>query len=360
MRTLNVELGARSYPVYIGANLLSNAGLLDKHIPSSQLLIISNETVAPLYLDRVQKLFPGCLCGFEILPDGEQYKTQNTINRIYDRLLSDNYDRTATLVALGGGVIGDMTGFAAASYQRGISFIQLPTTLLAQVDSSVGGKTGINHPLGKNMIGAFHQPSCVLIDTSTLLTLPDREFSSGLAEVIKYGLIDSEPFFSWLEQNFSALMMRDLDALGYAIEFSCRDKAKIVASDETETGVRALLNLGHTFGHAIESWCEYRGLLHGEAVAVGIIIAAELSFLMGNIAFVDVVRIRELLKLCALPVSVPDGMSNFAFMERMRRDKKVMDGRLRLILLNAIGRAVIVEGVSDDLIFAAIDRCRAG
>lgn len=360
VRTINVALGTRSYPVYIGAELLSSTGMLDKHVRASQVLIVSNETVAPLYLDKTLKLFASHKCGYEILPDGERYKTQDTLNLIYDRLLRDKYSRTSTLVALGGGVVGDMTGFAAASYQRGIQFIQLPTTLLAQVDSSVGGKTGINHPLGKNMIGAFHQPSCVLIDTSTLLTLPDREFSAGLAEVIKYGLINDVMFFSWLEKNITSLMLKDLDALVYAIESSCTNKARIVAADETETGVRALLNLGHTFGHAIESWQEYRGVLHGEAVSIGMMIAAELSFLLGSLNAFDVGRIRNMLMLCGLPVSVPDDMSNYSFIERMKRDKKVMDGAIRLILLNAIGDALVRDDISQGLIFSAIDRCRLG
>ncbi|HQQ62890.1 MAG TPA: 3-dehydroquinate synthase [Pseudomonadales bacterium] len=358
MRTLNVELGARSYPVYVGAGLLSNSGMLDRHVRASQILVITNETVAPLYLDKVFKLFSGYRCGYEILPDGERYKNQKNLDRIYDKLIRDNYSRTATLVALGGGVIGDMTGFAASCYQRGVSFIQLPTTLLAQVDSSVGGKTGINHPLGKNMIGAFHQPSCVLIDTNTLLTLPAREFAAGLAEIIKYGLINNRQFFFWLEKNITLLLDRNSDALIYAIETSCRDKAAIVAADETETGVRALLNLGHTFGHAIESWQEYSGFLHGEAVSVGIVVAAELSFLCGSLTAFDVSRIRNLLMLCGLPTSVPTGMTNQDFMGLMQRDKKVMDGCLRLILLNAIGDAVIRSDVFSDLVFSAIDRCR--
>lgn len=358
MQKLNVALGERSYPVYIGAGLLSRKGMLDEYVRSSRILIVSNEIVAPLYLDKALSLFPDRSCAYEILPDGERYKTQETLDRIYSRLLRDNYGRTSTLVALGGGVVGDMTGFAAACYQRGIPFIQIPTTLLAQVDSSVGGKTGINHPMGKNMIGAFHQPVCVLIDTDTLLTLPERELSAGLAEVIKYGLIGDSDFFCWLEASVHLLMSRDANTLVYAIETSCRKKSDIVAADETETGVRALLNLGHTFGHAIESWQHYSGLLHGEAVSVGTVIAAELSCLLGCLTAFDVSRIRNIMMLAKLPVNVPCGMTNEAFIERMQRDKKNLDGRIRLVLLNSIGDAVIRDDVSRDLVFEAINRCR--
>lgn len=358
MRVLSVELGDRSYPIYVGSGLLSQPALVNKHVRASQILVVSNETIAPLYLEKAKSLFSGFSLSVLTVRDGECYKTLETLNLIFDKLLHEKHSRTTTLVALGGGVIGDMTGFAAACYQRGVAFIQIPTTLLAQVDSSVGGKTGVNHPLGKNMIGAFHQPSCVVIDVDTLNTLPEREFRSGLAEVIKYGLINDKDFFNWLESNMEELLGRAPGALIYAIESSCLNKAKIVVEDETETGVRALLNFGHTFGHAIESWQEYKGVLHGEAVAIGSVIASELSCRLGLLSRSENQKIRDIFVRAGLPVMTPSDMDSSTFIDFMQRDKKVVDGRLRLILLQSIGNAVISEDASLDQIVAAIDGCR--
>ncbi|HSC74830.1 MAG TPA: 3-dehydroquinate synthase [Pseudomonadales bacterium] len=359
MQVLSVSLGDRSYPIYIGSALLNQSSLLNRHVKASQVLIVTNETIAPLYLAQTQKLFADFSCSVAILQDGECFKSLEVLNSIFDKLLQDKHSRATTLVALGGGVIGDMTGFAAACYQRGVAFIQIPTTLLAQVDSSVGGKTGVNHPLGKNMIGAFHQPSCVLIDVETLDTLPDREYRSGLAEIIKYGLINDRKFFDWLYENMGRLLNRDRNSLIHAIATSCSNKAKIVAEDERESGVRALLNFGHTFGHAIESWQEYKGFLHGEAVAIGSIVAAELSCRLGYLSRVDKDRIYNMFLAAGLPVFVPDDMDSSTFFDFMQRDKKVIDGRLRLILLKSIGQAVISEDASNDQIIAAIDGCRS-
>ena len=342
-RTLTLDLGERSYPIYIGPGLLGQGGLLRRHIPSRQVLIVSNETVAPLYLERLKAGLEGLRVEECILPDGEQYKTLAVLNRIFDRLLACRFDRGCCLIALGGGVVGDMTGFAAACYQRGVPFIQVPTTLLSQVDSSVGGKTGVNHPLGKNMIGAFYQPRCVLIDTDSLNTLDDRQLSAGLAEVIKYGLIDDPEFFTWLEAHMDALRSREVKALTYAIERSCADKAAIVAADEKEAGNRALLNLGHTFGHAIETGMGYGEWLHGEAVAAGICMAADLSRRMGWVQQQDFERIKALIQKAGLPSLPPPQISPQRFSELMAVDKKVMAGRLRLVLLKGIGHAVVTD-----------------
>lgn len=348
VRTLTVDLGDRSYPIFIGADLIDDSACYRLHVHGRQVMIVSNETVAPLYLERVEK----ALCGLDvarvILPDGEQYKTLETLDLIYSALLQRRFDRRCTLLALGGGVVGDMTGFAAASYQRGVNFIQVPTTLLAQVDSSVGGKTGVNHTLGKNMIGAFHQPQCVIADTATLDTLPDRELSAGLAEVIKYGLIDDADFFAWLEAHMSALVARDAGALAHAIERSCADKAAIVAADEREAGRRALLNLGHTFGHAIETGMGYGQWLHGEAVAVGMCMAATMSAGLGWLNQTDVARVDRLVAAAGLPVRPPDDLSAERFLELMAVDKKVLDGQLRLVLLRAIGQSVISADFDPD------------
>ena len=344
MKTLNVELGERSYPIYIGSGLISNPSLIAPHIPARQVMIVSNETVAPLYLDTVQHSLADFDCQSVILPDGEQYKNLDTLNTIYDALLQHRFDRACTLVALGGGVIGDMTGFAAATYQRGVHFIQIPTTLLAQVDSSVGGKTGVNHPLGKNMIGAFHQPRAVIADTDTLNTLADQELSAGLAEVIKYGIIRDPEFFSWLEANMARLLARDSEALSYAIERSCLNKAEVVAADEREAGERALLNLGHTFGHAIEAGMGYGAWLHGEAVATGMAMAAHMSRLLGWIDEATEQRIEKLLLAAKLPVRAPTDIDAQRFMDLMAVDKKVKQGKINLVLLKSLGKAV----VSDD------------
>lgn len=355
MHTLHVDLGDRSYPIYIGTGLLGKAELVTPHVRGSQVLIVSNETVAPLYLEKAQQMFADFRTEAVILPDGEQYKTLEVWNRIFDGLLEKRFDRSCTLVALGGGVIGDMTGFAAACYQRGVDFIQIPTTLLAQVDSSVGGKTGVNHPLGKNMIGAFHQPRCVIADTGTLNTLDDRQLSAGIAEVIKYGLINDLAFFEWLEANMEALLAREPAALAYAIERSCQDKATIVAADEKESGQRALLNLGHTFGHAIETGMGYGEWLHGEAVATGMLLAAELSAHMGWLDNEAVTRIRSLLTKARLPVQAPAELSSHRFLELMAVDKKVQNGQLRLILMKGLGQSVISAEATASQITAMLD-----
>jgi 3-dehydroquinate synthase len=318
-------------------------------------MLVSNETVAPLYLSTVRQALAGYQLAQVILPDGEAFKTLQILNRIFDALLENRFNRSCCLVALGGGVIGDMAGFAAASYQRGVDFIQVPTTLLAQVDSSVGGKTGVNHALGKNMIGAFHQPRCVLADTSTLDTLDDRQLSAGIAEIIKYGLIEDAEFFTWLEQNMDQLLTRDTEALIYAIERSCQCKAYIVAADERERGKRALLNLGHTFGHAIETGMGYGNWLHGEAVAAGMVMAADLSARHGWLPSTDVERIRILLTRAGLPVAAPKEMSREQFLNLMAVDKKTVDGGLRLVLMNGIGRSKVCSDFDPRLLERTLD-----
>lgn len=343
MKTLTVDFGARSYPIHIGQQLLQQPELVTKHIHGRQVMVVSNETVAPLYLDTVLALLDDFDVATVILPDGEQYKNLDTLNTVFDALLEQRFNRGCTLAALGGGVVGDITGFAAASYQRGVAFLQFPTTLLAQVDSSVGGKTGVNHALGKNMIGAFHQPGCVLIDTDTLDTLDDRQLAAGIAEVIKYGLIHDADFFHWLEQHMADLKARDKQALAYAIEHSCRIKAAIVVADERESGLRALLNLGHTFGHAIETGTGYGNWLHGEAIATGMLMAADLSARHGWVSSADVERIAALLQQADLPLQPPAEMDADRFTRLMSVDKKVLDGGLRLVLLKSIGQAVVTD-----------------
>ena len=340
MKTLTVDLGERSYPIFIGQDLLNDLSLVAPYVKGKQVMIVTNETIAPLYLEKAKKMFSGLQVDEVILPDGEEFKNLEHLNLIFDALLSKRHNRTTTLVALGGGVIGDMTGFAAASYQRGVDFIQIPTTLLSQVDSSVGGKTGVNHALGKNMIGAFHQPNCVVIDVNSLNTLPANELAAGVAEVIKYGLICDLPFFDWLEVNMSKLNAKDTEALIYAIETSCANKAKVVALDEKEGGIRAILNLGHTFGHAIETDQGYGNWLHGEAVATGMLMAADLSARLNWIDQTDVDRIEKILLDAHLPVKCPEGMTAERFKSLMAVDKKVLDGKLRLVLLRAMGEAV--------------------
>jgi 3-dehydroquinate synthase len=344
-KKVQVQLGDRSYPIYIGSGEIQRADIAS-HIAGQKVLIVSNETIAPLYLELVEKQLAGLQVDKVILADGEQYKNLDNLNLIFDQLITCHHDRKTTLIALGGGVVGDMTGFAAASYQRGVPFIQIPTTLLAQVDSSVGGKTAVNHALGKNMIGAFYQPQAVIIDTDTLSTLSDREFSAGLAEVIKYGLIVDPQFFEWLEDNIQALLNRDQQALAYAVELSCVSKANVVAADETEQGVRAILNLGHTFGHAIETFQQYKDWIHGEAVAAGMVMAAELSVMAGDLTSDDLERIKNLLTACALPIAPPEGMAADDFMRLMVRDKKVLDGQLRLVLMKSLGSAFVSDQFS--------------
>jgi len=359
MNTLRVELGERSYPIYIGGDLLGRTDLLAPHLCGRQALVVTNEVVAPLYLDKVLASLSGYQHESVILPDGEQFKTLDTVNALFDALLKRRFNRKATLIALGGGVVGDITGFAAACYQRGICYIQIPTTLLAQVDSSVGGKTGVNHPLGKNMIGAFHQPKCVIADTDSLATLDARQFAAGLAEVIKYGLIRDVEFYHWLMANMGALMAREPAALAYAIERSCRNKATVVAADEREAGTRALLNLGHTFGHAIETATHYSSWLHGEAIAVGMLMAADLSCRLGWLGPQEVERLTALLHKAQLPTRAPAGLGSEQFLELMAVDKKIMDGGLRLILLKGIGNAVISEDFDHTLLVQTLDQFRA-
>lgn len=349
MHTLHVDLGERSYPVYIGRDLLADSTLLSQHVDGSQVVLVSNDTVAPLYLDRVRAaLGERELVTEIILPDGERFKNLDTLADIFDRVLADRHSRSTTFVAVGGGVVGDITGFAAACYQRGVNFLQVPTTLLAQVDSSVGGKTAVNHPLGKNMVGAFYQPRAVLIDTNTLQTLPPREFAAGLAEVIKYGLICDEPFYRWLQEQMPRLLAREEAALAETIERSCMNKAKVVAADEREGGIRAILNLGHTFGHAIETYQGYGQWLHGEAVAAGMVLAARMSARRGWVDGEEVDGLCRLLASARLPVAPPPEMSSADFLDLMARDKKVVDGRLRLVLLRAIGEATIVDDADSD------------
>ncbi len=348
MNTFDVQLGKRSYPIYIGEDLLTQPQHFLNHTAHKNVFIISNEKVAPLYLDKVLDSCKKFNCEFKILPDGEQHKNINTMETIYSSPLEQHCDRSTTLIALGGGVIGDITGFAAATYQRGVHFIQVPTTLLAQVDSSVGGKTGVNHALGKNMIGCFYQPRCVIADLSTLNTLDERELSAGIAEIIKYGLIRDPEFFIWLEKNMSRLIARDLDALAYAVHRSCENKAQIVAEDELEqSGKRALLNYGHTFGHAIETGTGYGNWLHGEAVACGMLMAARLSIKQGWLSKQDYSRIETIIKAANLPTRTPDKMTVEDFINLMSVDKKVRDGRLYLVLLNKIGEAVLTANLMD-------------
>jgi 3-dehydroquinate synthase len=344
METLKIDLGSRSYPIHIGRGVLERMDLLLPHLAQPKVAVVTNETVAPLLLeDCAQRLRgEGCQVVEIILPDGERFKNWQTLNEIFDTLIAQACERDTTLIALGGGVIGDMTGFAAACFQRGAPFIQIPTTLLAQVDSSVGGKTAINHPLGKNMIGVFHQPRLVLIDPESLRSLPERELRAGLAEVIKYGLIRDLPFLEWLERNIEKLLAKDPEVLLRAIHRSCRNKAEVVAADERERGERALLNLGHTFGHAIEAGQGYGQWLHGEAVAAGTMMACELSRRLGWLDTGDVDRVEALFERAALPVNGP-AMGTERYIELMRRDKKVRDGRLRLVLLERIGRAAVSD-----------------
>ena len=347
MKQLTVDLGERSYPIYIGNALLGQSALLQKHIPGKTALIVSNETVAPLYLSKVSAMLSGIRHESVILPDGEEYKNLDVLNRIYDACLKHHLDRNTTLIALGGGVVGDMAGFAAASYQRGVHLIQIPTTLLSQVDSSVGGKTGVNHALGKNMIGAFYQPRAVIADTSTLNTLPERELSAGLAEIIKYGLIREPAFFAWLDANMDALLRRDPEALAYAIEVSCQVKAEVVAADERESGQRALLNLGHTFGHAIENGMGYGQWLHGEAVGAGMCMAARLSHQLGWLDAKQTGAVIDQIRRAKLPIHAPPEMDVERFLELMAVDKKVLDGVLRLVLMKDIGSAVVTDDYSE-------------
>ena len=353
--TLTVNLKNFSYPLYIGENLLTQKTLFNSHIVGKQVMIVTNTTVAKLYLHSLfEQLKNNYQCDYIILPDGEAYKNLETLNLIFDQLLLNKHYRTTTLIALGGGVIGDITGFAAACYQRGVAFLQIPTTLLAQVDSAIGGKTAVNHQYGKNMIGAFHQPNGVISDTQVLLTLSNREFNSGLAEIIKYGLLSNDDFFIWLELNLDALLARKADILKQAIHRSCQIKAAIVAEDEHDHGIRALLNLGHTFGHAIENALGYGTWLHGEAVAVGLVLAAKLSMSMGTLTQKEVTRIHELIKRAHLPSTIPSTISIEKLLKLMAIDKKIYNNRRRFIILIAIGHAQVTEQVTEEQLISLL------
>ena len=341
MKTLTINLGHHSYPIHIGAGLIKHAELITPHIHGKTTATVTNVTVKPLYLDKIHQLINNKSNIDIVLPDGEEYKNTETLGQIYTEMLEARCDRKTTLLALGGGVVGDVAGYSAASYQRGINFIQIPTTLLSMVDSSVGGKTGINHPLGKNMIGAFHQPQCVIIDTDFLNTLDDRQVSAGIAEIIKYGYINDIEFIHWIDENMDKLLKRDPEALIYAIYRSCEHKAKIVAADEKEQGQRALLNLGHTFGHAIETGMGYGKWLHGEAISAGMVMAAELSQKHDWISKSDVQSIRALLKKANLPVDPPKEINAEQFRKLMSIDKKVQDGVLHLVLMKSLGESFI-------------------
>lgn len=347
MTKIEVGLGSRSYPIHIGPGLLDRTDSLAAAIPGPDVLVVTNEVVAPLYLERVCNTLSGFRVRQLVLPDGEAHKTLATVEKILDALVQSGYSRDATVLALGGGVVGDMAGFAAACYQRGIAFLQVPTTLLAQVDSAVGGKTAVNHAQGKNLIGAFHQPIAVVADTDTLVTLPDRELKAGLAEVIKYGAIMDSAFLDWLEQNMAGLLARQPEALARAIQRSCELKARVVEMDEREHGCRAILNFGHTFGHAIEALTGYGKWLHGEAVAVGMVMAADFSVTRGLLGAEDAHRLKRVLEAAGLPVT-PPGVSGSAFMQAMAHDKKVLGGRIRLVLLRRLGEATVTDDYPAD------------
>ena len=347
-KILNVELGDKSYPIYIGIDLLSMKSLFVDQIQGRQVMIVTNKTIAPLYLDKLTSILDGFNVQSVILPDGEEFKKLETLNKVFDALLEAKFDRTSTLIALGGGVIGDITGFAAASYQRGVGFIQVPTTLLSQVDSSVGGKTGINHELGKNMIGAFYQPKAVIIDVNTLDTLSNQEFSAGMAEVIKYGLLGNADFLSMLEANIESIMARKKDLIIEVIFNCCQDKARIVELDEFEKGKRALLNLGHTFGHGIENAFGYGNYLHGEAVSIGMVMAAKLSKDEGNLSHEETLRVESILSKADLPISINKPIDSETLITAMSLDKKSIDGKIRLVLLKSLGDSYLTDSYSNE------------
>lgn len=356
MITVNVDLGDRSYPIFIGDGLINNSELIAPYLGKGRVVIVSNDVVAPLYLEKAMALFPSWQCEEIILPDGEAHKNLDAISHIYDKLLGGKFDRNTTLIALGGGVIGDITGFAAATYLRGVNFIQLPTTLLAQVDSSVGGKTGVNHELGKNMIGAFYQPQCVISDTQVLNTLPQRELKAGLAEVLKYGLIHDATFFTWLADQSEAICQADTAALSRTIETCCQIKADIVAEDEKESGIRALLNLGHTFGHAIETATGYGTWLHGETVAMGCVMAADLSWRLGWIGQDTALHIRAVFEQkYGMPVVPPADITVEQYLELMSSDKKAEMGKIRFVLLRSLGQAVVEGDIDENLLKATLE-----
>lgn len=360
MERITVTLGERSYPITIAAGLFNEPASFLPLKSGDQVMLVTNETLAPLYLDKIRSVLEqaGVNVDSVTLPDGEKYKSLTVLDTVFTALLQKPHGRDTTLVALGGGVIGDLTGFAAASYQRGVRFIQVPTTLLSQVDSSVGGKTAVNHPLGKNMIGAFYQPASVVVDLDCLKTLPARELASGLAEVIKYGIILDGEFFTWLEDNLDALLRLEGSAMAYCIRRCCELKAEVVAADERETGLRALLNLGHTFGHAIEAEMGYGNWLHGEAVAAGMVMAARTSERLGQFSAADTQRIITLLQRAGLPVHGPREMSAQAYLPHMLRDKKVLAGEMRLVLPLAIGKSEVRGGVPHEIVLSAIADCQ--
>ena len=356
MQSIRVELGERSYPIHIGSGILDDASLYAPHLEARRAAIVTNTVVAPLYLERLQRALgtAGVRTLEIVVPDGEQAKDWRTLDKVLDALLAARCDRQTPVIALGGGVVGDLAGFAAAVYQRGVPFVQVPTTLLAQVDSSVGGKTGINHPRGKNMIGAFHQPLAVISDVATLATLPARELRAGIAEVIKHGLALDNGFIVWLEANVGRLLAGDADALTHAVRRSCELKASVVAADERESGRRALLNFGHTFAHAIETGMGYGTWLHGEAVAAGMVMAAELSVRAGLIGESDLSRVRELIGRAGLPVAGPLELSPERYLELMAVDKKAARGRTRFVMLETLGRASLRADVDERLVREAI------
>ena len=351
MRSLNVELAERSYPIHIGVGLLSQPDLIASRVPQRRAAIITNSTVAPLYLRRLTEALSthGVTTTPIVIPDGESYKNWDTLNSIFDCLIRNRCERNTAIIALGGGVVGDIAGFAAAVYQRGVPYVQVPTTLLAQVDSAVGGKTAINHPLGKNMIGAFYQPLAVIADTHTLRSLPSRELSAGIAEVIKYGAIRDRAFFDWIEENVDALVAQDPDALEYAVARSCTNKAEVVGLDEHESGVRAHLNFGHTLGHAIEAGTGYGTWLHGEAVAAGMVFAARISQRMGYLQPQELERLTSLLRRSGLPTEAPN-LGSGRYRELMSRDKKVSGGTIKFVLLKGLGAAFVSEAPESVLV----------
>lgn len=360
-RILTVDLDDRSYPITICSGLLTDSSTWQALVAGRQVMVVSNSTLGEIILPRLLECLeslshPVQKLNSVLLPDGEAFKNLDTLNLIFDALLAKRYDRRCLIIALGGGVVGDMAGFAAACYQRGVDFVQVPTTLLSQVDSSVGGKTGVNHAVGKNMIGAFYQPQAVIIDTDVLSSLPDRELSAGLAEVIKYGLIADIEFLTWLEEHMDALIARDESALSYAIYRSCEIKAEVVAADEKEGGIRAILNLGHTYGHAIENHQGYGAWLHGEAVGAGMAMACELSCRLGWITEDDCCRAKRLIERAGLPVIPPENMDKQAFMQGMSLDKKVLDGQLRLVLLKSLGQAVVTSDFDPLLLDAQLSK----
>lgn len=359
MQRVEVELGERSYPVLIGSELLGAEEAWRPFLPEGLILVISNDRVAPLYLERVMDCLPDGRSHRLVLPDGEHHKTLSTWSRVIDELVRLKASRDACVIALGGGVIGDLAGFAAASYMRGIAFIQAPTTLLAQVDASVGGKTGVNHEQGKNLIGAFHQPRAVLADVGSLTTLPEREYRAGLAEVIKYGMIGDHAFFEWLESNLAAIKGREPGSVASMVETSVRSKAQVVAADEREAGARALLNFGHSFGHALETLTDYRQYLHGEAVAIGMIVATRLSEARGLLETGVTERLGRLLSALDLPIEVPREIGAEAICDCLALDKKTLGGQTRLILLDGLGKARVDTGTSRDEMVAAVQDCQS-